>query len=200
MEHASLALEGATRARVELRYGAGDLEVRGGAPHGMLYEGTFDKPIQLRHTREGDTLHLRVGHRAPKRIIRRRQHHWSLRLADGVPIDLVLHGGAARMRLDLTGTRVESLAIHTGASDVDVVLPGTGQVDVRVSAGAANARIRVPDGMGAQVHTQGMFAPLHIDTTRFPRAGAGHRSTGFDTAQDRANIRLKGAVSTFSVD
>jgi hypothetical protein len=198
---ASLALDGAASARLELGYGAGTLRLAGGAEPGLLYQGTFAGGVRQDASRRGDRVEATLRHasNAPQILGWARPLDWDLRVADRVPIDLEVRTGASRVRLDLAGLQVRSLKIETGASDVDVVLPAHGRCRVEIEAGAADVRVRVPEGVAASVRTSSALASVNVDPTRFPRIDGTHRSPDYETAAARADIEIDGGLASFSV-
>jgi hypothetical protein len=198
---ASLPLDGAASARLELGHGAGTLRVGGGAETGLLYQGSFAGGVRQEARLVGDRVDATLRHAsdAPKVLGWVQPLDWHLRLSDAVPVDLEVKTGASRVRLDLSTTQVRSLTIETGASDVDVVLPTQETCKVQIEAGAADVRVRVPDGVAASVRTRSALASVNVNPARFPRTNGVYRSADYDTARARADIDIEGGLASFSV-
>jgi hypothetical protein len=197
-EQLALPLEGAGRARISLRHGAGRVIVTGGAGPSELLSGAFGGGVEYRTRREGDSLdvELRVPRvdwfPAPWMWGPGREREWSFRLNDGVPLALGLRTGANDMRLDLSSTRVTDLRLDTGASSTEILLPAqAGRTRVDVRAGAASLTLRVPDGVAARIRAAGGASDFDVDRARFPRADGSYQSADYDTAPNRVEITIQ---------
>lgn len=199
--NARLPLDGATAARLELAYGAGTLRLTGGAAPDTLFEGTFVGGIRQEARRRTDRLDVTLGHAAdaPRVLGSSGPLNWDVRLTDHVPVDLELKTGASRVDLDLADSTVRSLKIASGASDIDITLPRHGDCKVEIDAAAADVVVHVPEGVAACVRTSSALAAIKIDEERFPAVDGLHRTPGFDTASDRADIEIEGALASFAV-
>jgi hypothetical protein len=203
-QRASVSLDGASRSRLQLDHGAGALSVHGGAPAGVLCEGTFPTGVRQEVRRSGDQLQARLrpdpdglwgsapgGWSGPV--------DWDVAVGTEAPLALEVRTGASSVHLDLTGVPVEEVLVKAGASDVQLVLPARGRMDVRIAAGAADVRVLVPEGMAVDVRNRSALAGLAVDDAAFPGVDGGFRSPGFATAADRATVELEGGVASFSV-
>ncbi len=201
-EHASVALEGATLARVHIRHGAGRLTIQGSAAPGNLVEGDFGGGLVLDTRRSGDQLEvtLRMPSQAFPTWGPGYSLDWILNLAQDVPLELDVEGGANEAHLYLTDLKVTRLNLKTGASSTELLLPtnaGLTQVDCR--AGVSSLTVRVPDGVGARIHARGGLASVNVDTGRFPRAGAYYQSADFETAANKAELTIETGIGSVNV-
>jgi hypothetical protein len=53
----------------------------------------------------------------------------------------------------------------------------------------------MPDGVAARIRFRGGMASKNIDEGRFPRVGDEFRSSGYDVAEDRADIGIQGGLA-----
>jgi hypothetical protein len=201
----SAALNGATRAAITLKHGAGQLGVKAGTDPNVLFAGTFGGGVDKQLTREGDTAVLEL--KTPPEIWGNlgfpgiRGLEWDLALNPAVPLGLKYEGGAADTHMDLSGLKLNSLEINTGASSTDIVLPPpTGTMRVVIKSGAASVKVRMPPNVAASIHgTMGLGA-LDVDMSRFPNRGSGaYRSDGYDSATDRIDMTVEGGVGSVNV-
>lgn len=209
-EQASIPLEGASRARVRVRHGAGRLTINAGAGSGELATGTFGGGLEYRAQRDAQADELNVKMRMPRRDDfffapwtwgggGRGALDWSFSLNRDIPLALELKTGASETQLDLTDLRVADLRLQTGASSTDLTLPAqAGHTQVAIEAGAASITIRVPPGVAARVRATGGAASIDVDQSRFPRAGAVYQSADYDTAPNRVEMDIH--VGAGSVD
>lgn len=201
-ETAALSLDDAVEARVVCKHGAGELRVTAGAPAGYLFQGAFTGGVRQEVRRVGGRAEVTLRHPSDADRLWRegRGLGWAVALAGDVPIDLEIHTGASRVRLDLSDVALRSLRVHTGASDIDVRLPARGQPRVAISAGAADVRVHVPGGMSAVIRNRSALGSVTVDQARFPHADGVYRDAGYEAATDRATIDLKGGFASFAVD
>ena len=202
----ALTLEGARSALVALKHGAGELNVRGGAPAELLYTGAFAGGVDKRLDRQGDRVSVTLSARTPDwfqwpgPMFGTNGLTWDVRLNDGVPLAVSVESGASASRLDLAGTQVTDLTIKTGASSTVVVLPAhAGRMRARVSAGAASVDITVPPGVAARIRGMVGVGSLDVDQRRFPRGERGYESLDFETAENRVELDVEGGVGSVRV-
>ena len=145
MEHASVPLEGAARARLHLKHGAGRLHLFAGDGEGDLLEGDFGGGIEAVTRREGDLLHVTLKPKpqfwSPFSWGPGSTLDWTFGLARDLPLDLVLDTGASESRIDLTELQVTDLRLNSGASSTELTMPATaGSTRARISTGAPSRR------------------------------------------------------------
>ncbi len=207
-EEVTIPLEGAGRACLRIRHGAGRLRVDAGASAGELVTGTFGGGLDHRPKREGDalTVDMRVPDGgfphivAPWNWARGRGLNWSFGLNREIPLSLDLETGASDMRLDLTDLRVTDLRLQTGASETKLLLPANaGHTRVNINAGAASVSVRVPAGVAARIRAKGGLAEIKVDRNRFPRAGGVYQSPDYDSAANKVDIVIEVGVGSVKV-
>jgi hypothetical protein len=206
-EEATIPLEGAGRARVRIRHGAGRLHVDGSAGPGELATGTFGGGLDHRVRREGDRLDVEMRtppHSFPFFMMPwwglRGGLDWSLGLNGEVPLSLDLETGASDARLDLADLRVTDLQLQTGASATRLTLPANaGHTRVEVHSGAASVSIRVPEGVAARMRIKSGLAGITVDRSRFPRTGDTYQSADYDTASNRVDLDIETGVGSVDV-
>ncbi|MBM3143899.1 MAG: hypothetical protein FJ010_02795 [Chloroflexi bacterium] len=207
-ESASIPLEGVDEAHIAMHHGAGDLRIHGGAPVTELLSGTFDGGVQQISKRSGNRLDviLKVPIRGfpfmvfPWFFSPGNRICWDVAIHPHIPISLEVRSGANDARLDLTDTRVTSLALHTGASATQVHLPARVEHSrVKVEAGAASVEMYVPEGVAARLEVDGGLLNLDVDQTRFPKTGKVYQSPDFDTAPYRVEIKVDAGAGSISV-
>jgi hypothetical protein len=204
---ASVPLEGAAKAQLTLKHGAGQLSLRAGAASDQLLSGTFGGGVDRDVQHVGDTLAVTL--RLPDQdwgnwmwpgMWGRPQLDWGLTVNPTVPLQLVLDVGVSENVLDLSALRVTDLSIKTGASSTRLTLPAqAGQTQVRIEAGAASLRMEVPAGVAARIRGMMGVGALNVDERRFPRQGGEYQSDDFATAANRVEIEITGGVGSVDV-
>jgi len=204
----STSLDGATSARLNFKHGAGTLALSNGAGPDELYHGEFGGGVDKHLNRQGDHVDVTLQARQqdwvqwmfPWNWAGRRGFDWSVRLSPAVRMALVLESGASESHLDLADLRVSDLTIKTGASSTRITLPRqAGDTRVNIASGAASVEVVVPTGVAARINGTMGVGSLDVDQRRFPRFGGGYASPDFETATNRAEIRVEGGVGSVAV-
>jgi predicted membrane protein len=144
---------------VELKMGAGELNVRGGSPKLMDAEFHYNRPglkPRVRYDSSGSRGHLVVeqpSHGPNKEY----DYRWDVRLNDEKPIDLQVDFGAGEGHLDVGSLTLRSLEVHMGVGQLRVDLRGTPKNDYNVSVhgGVGEATIYLPSGVGVIADAKG---------------------------------------------
>lgn len=164
-ETRSIPLDPSEEVRVDLRMGAGELTVRGGAD--QLMDGVFNyNRLRLRpevsYSGGGFRGHLTVeepGHvgGSPRR------YAWDLRFNDQKPLDLDVNFGAGQCRLDLADLTLRRVEIKMGVGQLKMDLRGTPKHDysVFVRGGVGEATIYLPQHVGIEAEVRGGIGDIH---------------------------------------
>jgi hypothetical protein len=207
-EQAIVPLEGAADARVRIQHGAGRLRIGPGAGPGELVSGSFGGGLDLHSREEAGTLNVNL--RMPSRGFPgffvfpwgpSGAFEWSVKLTGEIPLSLRVDSGASESHIDLTDLRVTGLRLKTGASSNVVHLPAkAGHTEVDIDAGVASVRLRVPEGVAAQIRISGGLSGISVDRNRFPRVGGrGYRSPDYDTAENKVDIAVDVGVGSVDI-
>ena len=205
----SLALDGATTARITFKHGAGRLRVGAGAPVGQVLAGTFAGGVEKKTVRRGDTIDLTL--RPPTQEWssglfpwnwsgRSGGFEWDVRLSAEPGLALTFETGAGESRLDFSGLRVSEVTLKTGASSTQMVLPaaaGSTKVDIR--SGVAEVNVVVPAGVAAHVSGSMGLGALNVDQGRFPRRDGFYESADYAATVNRAEVHVDGGVGAVNV-
>jgi hypothetical protein len=157
-ETKTVALEGAERAEVRLRMGAGEIRVRGADQEALLEaEFRFNRErlrpaVEYRLFGDKGILELGPGRRRgiPLGNVR---NTWDLSLTRSVPLDLDIDLGAGESRLDLRGLRVSKLDIDMGVGEMRLDLSGLHHESfrVKIDGGIGSVRLALPSETGVRV-------------------------------------------------
>jgi hypothetical protein len=208
LETASIPLDGATRAEIRIRHGAGRLTVAGGAGAQDVASGSFGGGLSRQVNRRGDTLDVEmkipedlwfrgggvwfVGAWSP--IV------WDVRLNENIPLTLDFETGAGENKIDLSALKAVDIRLKTGASSSELTLPvNAGRTKVKISSGAAAVVVRVPDGVAANIRVQSGLAGINIDERRFPRSGNGYTSPDYAQAANAVDIDVETGVGSIEI-
>jgi hypothetical protein len=201
-ESVSIPLEGAQRAHIKMRHGAGLLRVGSGAGADSLMTGTFDGGLDHQSRRSGDRLDVEM--RVPTRVFGflpgTVRLDWSVELNNQVDLSLDVGGGANEAKLDLSELKITNFVMKTGASGTEITMPAmAGHTKAKVESGVASVIIRIPDGVGGNIQAKGDLADISVDTQRFPRSGDTYKSTDYDEAENKIDLHVKTDVGSVKI-
>jgi len=202
-ENASIELQNATSASLNISHGAGDLKIHSGATAGEIVHGSFSGGLDRQVNRNGDKLEVRLR---PARDVfdfpffgPRQKLDWDVAMNSQIPIALKLNLGANSSNLDLRDLNITNVDLDTGASDTRLLLPARGRFKVDLDMGAASLEMTIPDGLSARVRASLGAAELKIDQVRFPRNGSYYQSPDFEIFENAADIKIDAGVASIMI-
>ena len=163
----SIPLDGADKTLVEVRLGAGELRVEGGAT--QLMEGDFrygssaGKP-EIRHTKSGSHSVVSITQQPGINFGPNEDVRWDVRLTDKQPVELIANLGAGEARFNLGSLDLRNLEIHMGVGALLLDLRGNPKhdYDVEVHGGVGEANIRVPKDVAIEAEAKGGIGDISV--------------------------------------
>jgi N-terminal domain of toast_rack, DUF2154 len=166
MEHTrkNLELDKSEMMRAEVKIGAGELRIGGGAA--KLLEGNFDyndpgsRP-QVDYHSTGVRSDIDIH---PSGTVQHGESKWDLRFNDSVAMDLVVKMGAGQARLNLGSLNLRSVAFDLGAGELDADLRGNPKrsYDVQIKGGVGQATVHLPKSVGISATAAGGIGEVHV--------------------------------------
>lgn len=182
---------------VEIKMGAGELKVAGGAADLMNADFTYNvdawKP-EVNFDAGGDQAHLTIeqpethGHRG------RTRNDWDIRLNDHVSTDLTANLGAGKANLNLVGLTLSRFQVNLGAGETEVNLDGHWAHDLSgsVQGGVGKATLHLPRDVGVRVTAQGGLGA--INASGFSKNGDVYTNDAYGKSPVSLNIDVQGGV------
>jgi DNA-binding MarR family transcriptional regulator len=186
------------QGRLEFTAGAARVVLRGGAPAGQLLHATFEGKAPRVSVRGGPVAVAYRGFGA----FGWRKNAATLALSPGVPWELAVRGGVARLEADLGDLVVSGVEIRGGGHAVEMALPRPGgTVPVRFTGGASDIVLRRPAGSEARLRVTGGAAALQFDAQRLGAVGGTVvlETPGYASATDRYDFELTGGAAGITV-
>ncbi|MCL5074630.1 MAG: toast rack family protein [Chloroflexi bacterium] len=207
VQHLSQDLNGLQRARVEIRFGAGDLTIASLSNESpLLMEGDFQgrgpgRRVDREFQSSAGEGTLRLSSRRDVWLpFEDGAANWDVKLTPRLPLDLRLQVGACRMNLDLKQLNVQKMRLNVGASSGEIRLPEqAGQTMANIKAGAADLTVEIPKGVAARIKSKEGLSSIDVDEGRFPRSGAYYISPGYDQAQNRLDLEIDSGVAHITI-
>jgi len=194
-----IPLEGARRADIHIQHGAGRLGVGASESTDMLVSGIFHGGLAYERKQQDDTLQLdmRIPSHAPWAWFRWRGFDWDTKINKEIPLSLHIGGGLSENHVDLSDLQVKDLHVEGGLSSTDITLPAqAGTTQTHLESGLASVTIRIPEGVAARVRSDSGLSSVNVDEERFPKSGDTYRSPNFDTAENKADIRVESGLGS----
>jgi len=223
-EDKSVGTQGARSARVELRMGAGKVNVRGGAFD--LMNATFSynvsawKPI-VDYVVTNDQGRLLV--REPNgtySFSAKYRYEWDIRLNSSTPMDIEVKTGAGNASLDLSDMMVRTLTVDAGAASASItgspkvmtsmdVKTGVGSVNidltgewknsatVHVDGGVGSIKLVVPKNVGVTVDAKRGIGSITMPD--FTRDGNTYRNAAYGSSAITLSIDLNVGVGSVTI-
>jgi hypothetical protein len=163
----TIALDGAEKTRVELRMGAGELRMSGGAA--QLMEGNFRyagpgmKPV-VRHTRNESRSVVTIDQPTGMHIGNDGDMRWDIKLNDKQATDIVAHLGAGEANLNFSSMNLRDVEVHMGVGELNLDLRGKPQhdYDVEVHGGVGEATILLPKDAAIEADVKGGIGDISV--------------------------------------
>ena len=168
---AEFPLQDTDEARVDVRFGAGDITLAAGDPD-QLFEGTFRTNVAAwapEVTWEDGRLRIDQGSSEGITTLADVVNEWELTFSPEPELEIDLEIGASDGELDFTGLALADLSLGTGASNLDVYFNEPNRADMdelRIQAGAADLLVEgIGNASPGRVRIDGGVGDLTLDFT-----------------------------------
>ncbi len=166
-ESRSIDLGKAELVNAEIHFGAGRLEISGGAVKLMDADFEYNIPSLKPEVRYEETSfrgRLSLHQPTVAKLGGDGDNRWNVRLNNDVPFDLSVHIGAGEARLDLSQLSMRRLDTNIGAGRVELNLTGDYKknFDVQVRGGVGEATLRLPRNVGVIAHARGGIGDINV--------------------------------------
>jgi len=137
---------GAESARVEIRMGAGKLQVSGGANALMDAEFVYNvdrwKPnVSYEVTAQRGQLIVEQPSSVEVNLGKNMRYEWNIRLGKELPLDLSVSLGAGESKLDLRDVAAQTIEITSGASSTTLNVPARTLTRLEITTGVGSATV-----------------------------------------------------------
>ena len=190
-------LGGLTQARLLVRSGLSDLELRSGAPAGDLYRAQFVGATPQVRLRDGRVI---VHNRGIPFDWRKRRA--TIALNSTIPWSIEVVGGIQRVEGDLRDIDVRRVQLTGGAERVQLELgTPTDEVPIELVGGARTIRVERPKSTPLRIRVTGGFGGLTMDgQTLGPKGGTTTvNSAGWTGRGDRFSVEVVGGAHAIEV-
>jgi hypothetical protein len=204
-ESESVDPKDAQSVRAQLKMGAGELNLTGGAD--QLMEGDFSynvaewKPeVSYDVSGKMGELVVRQGGSEGSNLGGEARNEWDIRLNDELPTDLVVQLGAGESDLDLDSLTLEGLKLQMGAGKTTVDLAGdyAQSFDASIQGGVGEATVMLPSGVGVKAKAQGGLGK--IDAVGLERVGDSFVNDAYGESDVTLHVDVQGGVGEINLE
>jgi hypothetical protein len=200
----SVDVEEARSVRADLRMGAGELNLSGGAD--ALMEADFfynvaDWEPEVNYEVSGDTGELVVKQDIIAGVpVGEARNEWDIRFNDEVPTDLSVQMGAGESNLDLDSLTPTGLTLHMGSGKTTVDLTGdyAQDFDVRIQGGVGDATVLLPSEVGARVSAEGGLGKINAEGLR--REDNSYVNDVYGDSEITLDVDIQGGVGEITLE
>ena len=204
-ESQAVDLENAQSVATELRMGAGELNVSGGADALMETDFSYnvsDWEPEVSYDVSGDTGELIVeqgsGEGVP--VGGNARNEWEVLFNDEVPIDLKVEMGAGESDLDLDSLTLTGLDLEMGAGKTKVDLTGDyGQdLDASIEGGVGEATVLLPSEVGVRARAEGGIGKINAEGLQ--REGESYVNDAYGDSDVILEVDVQGGVGEINLE
>jgi hypothetical protein len=201
----SVDLENAQSVRANLKMGAGELNLTGGADRLMEADFSFNvanwKP-KVSYDVSGDTgeLVVKQGSGGGVNLGGDARNEWDIRFNDEVPTDLVVQMGAGESDLDLDSLTLTGLDLQMGAGKTTVDLTGDYAQDVEASiqGGVGEATVLLPSEVGVRAKAEGGLGK--INAKGLQKEGNSYVNDAYGDSAVTLDVDVQGGIGEINLE
>ena len=204
-ESQAVDLKNAKAARTQLKMGAGELTITGGAD--QLVEGEFSynvsdwKPkVSYDVSGEEGELMVKQGSGEDVRLGADARNEWDICLNDEVPTDLVVQMGAGESDLDLDSLDLMGVDFQMGAGKTTVDLTGdyAQSFDASIQGGVGEATVLLPSEVGVKAKAEGGLGKINAKGLK--RDGNSYVNDAYGESDVNLSVDVQGGIGAINLE
>lgn len=191
----SVELQGAKSVAVNVQFPAGRLEVTGGSSRLLDADfGWWGVRPTMDYGVTGGRGQLTLAGESNFTPFGNTDNNWRLRFGGDTPLDFNFNIGAGENYLRFDGLDVEHLMVHIGAGKLDLDLTGVQKrnLDAVIEGGVGSAMIRLPKDMGVRVSASGGIGSVNANGLR--REGDAYENDAYGRTPTAIEMTVHGGV------
>src|SRR5215203_3029777 len=201
----SVGSENAQSARAQLKMGAGELNITGGADQLMEADFSYNvsewKPkVSYDVSGQKGELVVKQGGTEGVHLDADGRNEWDIRLNDEVPTDLVVKMGAGESDLDLDSLTLTGLDLQMGAGKTTVDLTGdyTQDFDASIEGGVGEATVLLPSEVGVKANAEGGLGKINAKGLK--RVGDSYVNDAYGESDVNLKVDVKGGIGQINLE
>jgi hypothetical protein len=200
----SVDVDEARSVRADLRMGAGEFNLTGGADRLMEADFSYNvadwKP-EVNYEVSGDTGELSVTQDIIAGVpVGEARNEWDIRLNDEVPTDLNVQMGAGESDLDLDSLTLTGVTLHMGSgkTTMDLTSDYARSLDASIEGGVGKATVLLPSEVGARVSAEGGLGKINAEGLR--REGDSYVNDAYGDSEVTLDVHIQGGVGQITLE
>src|SRR5215204_2086904 len=204
-ESKSVDLKNADSVRAQLKMGAGELNVTGGAD--QLMEGDFSYNVSEWKPKVGYDVNGQKGELLVKQggansgsLGAKARNEWDINFNEEVPTDLVVKMGAGESDLDLDSLTLKGVDLKMGAGKSTVDLTGdyAKSFDASIQGGVGEATVLLPSGVGVKAKAEGGLGKINAKGLK--KVGDSYVNDAYGESDVNLNVYVQGGVGAINLE
>jgi N-terminal domain of toast_rack, DUF2154 len=203
-ESKSVDPKDAQSSRTQLKMGAGELNLTGGADQLMEADFSYNvsdwKPrVSYDVSADEGELVVKQGGAGGSSLSGETRNEWEIRLNDEVPTDLVVQMGAGESDLDLDSLSLTGLKLQMGAGKTTVDLTGdyAKDFDVSIQGGVGEATVLLPSEVGVKAKAEGGLGKINAEGLK--RVGDSYVNDTYGESDVNLSVDVQGGVGEINL-
>ena len=207
LQHVSRSVDpkNADSVRAQLKMGAGELNVTGGAD--QLMEGDFSynvsewKPkVSYNVSGQKGELVVKQGGAEGGSLDGKARNEWDITMNDEVPTDLMVQLGAGESDLDLDSLSLTGLDLQMGAGKTTVDLTGdyAKGFDASIQGGVGEATVLLPSEVGVKAKAAGGIGGINAKGLK--KVGDSYVNDAYGESDVNLSVDVKGGVGEINLE
>jgi hypothetical protein len=206
MQHESKSVDpkDAQSASAQLKMGAGELNLTGGADQLMEADFSYNvsewKPkVSYDVSGKKGELVVKQGSAEGGNLSGGARNEWDISMNDELPTDLVVQLGAGESNLDLDSLTLKGLDLQMGAGKITVDLTGdyTQGFDASIEGGVGQATVLLPSEVGVKAKAEGGLGG--INAKGLNKVGDAYVNDAYGESDTNLNVDVKGGVGEINL-
>jgi N-terminal domain of toast_rack, DUF2154 len=204
-EEQSIQAENANSVRANLKMGAGELNLSGGADQLMEAEFSYNvadwKPkVNYEVSGQKGELMVRQGSGGGLNLGGDARNEWDISFNDEVPTDLVVQMGAGESDLDLDSLTLTGLSLQMGAGKTTVDLTGdyAQDFDARIQGGVGEATVLLPSEVGVRAKAAGGLGTINAEGLQ--QEGNSYVNDAYGESEVTLEVDVQGGIGEINLE
>jgi hypothetical protein len=204
-ESKSVDPKNADSVLAQLKMGAGELHITGGAD--QLMEGEFSYNVSEWKPKvsydvsgqEGELL-VKQGGANSGSLGAKARNEWDINLNEEVPTDLVVKMGAGESDLDLDSLTLTGLDLKMGAGKSTVDLTGdyAKGFDASIEGGVGEVTVMLPSEVGVKAKAEGGLGKIHAEGLK--KVGDSYVNAAYGEADVTLDVDVRGGIGQINLE